>query len=333
MRVQRRLGMSVAFMFVLLSACVGAFAQEATKDKTAAKPGDVIYVRQSAGQESGEGIRMPAPPGDDTLVFISSEMSFDGKVVKGAPYSGEAVTETTRTLGDGNRIKHKTTASVYRDGEGRTRREQELGAVGPWAMAGEPQQTVFINDPVAGVNYILDPRTHSARKMAPLTFRIGTPPGDTVVAAQGSGSKVSIRVDREVFTAAVPPPPAGEGGQVREFHLAPNAQKPTTESLGKQNIEGLEAEGTRTTMTIPAGEIGNEQPIQIVSERWYSPELQVVVMSRHTDPLVGETVYRLTNIVRGEPSRALFEVPADYSIKESPIQTRTFRRRPGNDEK
>ena len=95
--------------------------------------------------------------------------------------------------------------------------------------------------------------------------------------------------------------------------------------------EGVEAEGTRTTETIPAGEIGNEQPIQIVSERWYSPELQVVVMSKHSDPFVGETIYRLTNIVRGEPSRALFEVPVDYTLKESPVQTRIFRKRSGDE--
>ncbi len=81
-------------------------------------------------------------------------------------------------------------------------------------------------------------------------------------------------------------------------------------------IEGVEAEGTRTTMTIPAGEIGNERPIEIVSERWYSPELQLVVMTRHSDPRSGETTYKLTNINRTEPAKSLFEVPAGYTIKE-----------------
>ncbi|MDQ1674728.1 MAG: hypothetical protein QOC98_3290 [Frankiaceae bacterium] len=313
MRIQKQWMMSVAFMFVLLL-CVGvsAFAQEPPQ---------------------GTGIRVPAPPGEDTVFFISSEMSFDGKVVKGAPYSAQAITETTRTLGDGNKIKNKTTASIYRDGEGRTRREQELGAVGPWAVSGEPQQTVFINDPVTGVNYILDPRAHTARKMPPL--RISLLPGESsdnvvVGTTAATGSKVNVRVEKDVFTVAVPPPADG-GRQVQEFRVNPGEKKGTTESLGKQTIEGIEAEGIRTTMTIPAGEIGNEQPIQIISERWYSPELQVVVMSKHTDPLVGETVYRLTNIVRGEPSRSLFEVPADYTIKESPIQTRIFKKRSGEE--
>ena len=85
--------------------------------------------------------------------------------------------------------------------------------------------------------------------------------------------------------------------------------------LGKQIIEGVEATGTRTTITIPVGEIGNERPIEIVSERWYSPELQLVVMTRHSDPRMGETTYKLTNINRAEPAKTLFEVPADYTIK------------------
>ena len=92
--------------------------------------------------------------------------------------------------------------------------------------------------------------------------------------------------------------------------------KANKESLGKQMVEGVEAEGTRVTTTIPAGEVGNDAPINIVSESWYSNELQVMVKSRHSDPRSGETVYRLTNINRSEPDHSLFEVPADYSIKE-----------------
>jgi len=95
-----------------------------------------------------------------------------------------------------------------------------------------------------------------------------------------------------------------------------NAQK---ESLGKQLMEGIQVEGTRSTLTIEAGKIGNDLPIQIVSERWYSPELQVVVMSKHSDPRVGDTVYRLTNINRSEPAHSLFEIPADYKIDQGVI--------------
>lgn len=68
-------------------------------------------------------------------------------------------------------------------------------------------------------------------------------------------------------------------------------------------------------MTIPAGQIGNERPIEIVSQRWYSPELQTVVMTRNADPRTGETVYKLTGISRAEPPHSLFEVPPDYTVK------------------
>jgi hypothetical protein len=92
------------------------------------------------------------------------------------------------------------------------------------------------------------------------------------------------------------------------------------EDLGSQVVEGVSATGTRTTLTIPAGAIGNEQPIQVVSEQWFSPELQVFVMTKHNDPRTGETTYRLTNISRTEPTRSLFELPADYTLRESAIR-------------
>ena len=115
----------------------------------------------------------------------------------------------------------------------------------------------------------------------------------------------------------------------------PNANE-VTEQLGKQLIEGVEAEGTRTKITIPAGEIGNERAIEIVSERWYSPELQLVVMTRHSDPRSGETTYKLTNINRTEPAKSLFEVPSDYTIKSnshfSPSIAPLRTRRPANPE-
>ena len=90
-----------------------------------------------------------------------------------------------------------------------------------------------------------------------------------------------------------------------------------TESLGKQVIEGVEADGTRVTRTIPAGEIGNTLPIYVVDESWYSPELQMPVMTRHHDPRSGDIVFRLTNINRAEPARSLFEVPADYTMVDN----------------
>ena len=123
-------------------------------------------------------------------------------------------------------------------------------------------------------------------------------------------------------------PPPGEEGAHFEFFGSSKAEA-KTEKLEARNVEGVQAEGTRITTTIPAGDIGNEQPIQIVDERWYSPELQVVVMTRHSDPRFGETTYRLTSIQRGEPSPALFQVPSDYAVKEGGPGggVRTFRRK------
>jgi hypothetical protein len=276
------------------------------------------------------------PPPDHTFVFVSSEMNFDGKLVKGAPYSAQAVTETTQTLGDGNRIINKSAAALYRDSEGRTRREQSLRALGPFATAGEPSQTIFINDPVAGANYSLDSRSMVARKMLPMKFefRFDNPDGvkHEGVKVVTTGSKMPgtdrIEVHNEVFVGPAPPPPPGAegGGTVMQWHSG-SEKRGKTESLGKQTIEGVEAEGTRNVTTIPAGEIGNERPIEIVFERWYSPELQTVIMTRHIDPRFGETSYRLTNISRDEPARSLFEVPAGYTIKEvgGPVQPTQMR--------
>ena len=289
----------------------------------------------------------PPPPGD-TFVFVASEMSFDGKVVKGAPYSAQAVTESTQTLSDGNRIVNKSTTSIYRDSEGRTRRELTLRGVGIFAGGGEPPQTILINDPVAGVTYTLDSRSHVARKMPAFRFefKTGMPPPGAAAGKVPEGQGVMIertpppgKVEGQAVTierTPMPPPrgvvAAGEPADVITFSsVAGNGpaefvykreggadKNVVTEKLGTQIIEGVAAEGSRTTFTIAAGEIGNERAISIVDERWYSPELKTVVMSRHSDPRTGETVYKLTNISREEPPRTLFEVPADYTIKDDP---------------
>lgn len=256
----------------------------------------------------------PMPPGGD-FIFFASEMSFDGKLVKNAPYSAEAKTESTQTLSDGNRIVNKSTASIYRDSEGRTRREQALRAIGPFANDGAPSQTIHISDPVAAVSYVLDPRAQVARKMPPMRFKFNykTPPPDGT--SGGPHAKGAHRI--ELHSDGVMDKKMTETGVAMGL-LDRNNPNSRTESLGKQNIGGVEAEGTKTTVTIPAGEVGNERLLEIVSERWYSPELQIVVMTRHIDPRFGENSYRLANIDRTEPARSLFEVPAGYRIEEGP---------------
>ena len=298
----------------------------------AQQPSGGIVVRQERIVQGSEG--GPPPPPDANVVFFATE-SFGGKVVKGAPYSAEAVTETIQTLGDGNRIVNRITSMIYRDSEGRTRREQSLKGLGIFGSGEEPFKTIFINDPVAGVTFALDSRSHTAHKSVPFTFEFNTKKADghtfEFKVPPGTGGGASGNVIMTAPLSAVPGtrathPPVDQFtlrteagvGETFVFRSRPGSANEVKEQLGKQNIEGVEAEGTRTTVTIPAGEIGNERPIEIVSERWYSPELQLVVMTRNSDPRTGETTYKLTNINRAEPAKSLFEVPSNYTIKEGP---------------
>jgi hypothetical protein len=265
--------------------------------------------------------------------YVAAE--FDGGVVKGAPYSAEAVTETTQVLPDGNRIVNKNTAFVYRDSQGRTRREQTVGSIGALAVNdGEPLRIIAISDPVAGVTYTMDSSSKSVKRMtaAKKVVLKELPPGsqgthetstETIVSHGGipSGALWVEKDTQDTFEIALPPP-AGSGMQhvveTRVIRHSGDEQAARVEPLGRQVIEGVEVQGTRQTTVIPAGQIGNERPIEITSERWYSPRLQTVVLSRRNDPRMGETVYRLTNINLSEPPASLFEPPAGFEVKDTP---------------
>jgi len=302
---------------------------------------------------------MAVPPQDVAFAapqvqFIHNEFSFDGKVVKGAPYSADAVTETVQTLGDGNRIVRNSSSKIYRDSAGRTRREQSLKAIGPWAVSGETPVMISISDPASDpasvVNYSLDSNTKTAHKMVmPHMLSLAETAKSReelklklkdklkMNAATGGEAGASVGVVNEVVIkegANVAYPPADRSGFATAtasravigaissgvpgagvFSWSGDAEV-NQEQLGSQTIEGVVAEGTRVTFTIPAGKIGNERPIVTVNERWYSPELQTVVLSKNNDPRMGETTYRLTNIDRSEPDPSLFQVPADYKVEE-----------------
>jgi hypothetical protein len=255
-------------------------------------------------------IRVP-PPGAGaamhTMEFMRSEFGPVGPVVKNAPYTAEAVTENVQILADGNRIVHKNTSQVARDSEGRTRRDLTMVAAGP--LSGTAPKVSIIYDPVANVSYTLDHNAKTARKMPGhgMVYHSGPPGGiqaGKMVRVEVAGSP-GVTVRDDVIAAA----PA--------IRIRQGSGK--TESLGKQNIEGVVAEGTRTVDVIPAGEIGNERPIEVVSERWYAPELQTVVSTRHKDPRMGESTYKLVGVRRAEPLKSLFEVPADYTVKEAEV--------------
>ena len=262
----------------------------------------IAYQAVEAGAVRGH------PPAD--VMFVASEFAWESRNVKGAPYSAETITETSQALADGNRITRKSSGLLYRDGEGRTRREHSLDAVGPWAT-GKIHKLISIEDPVAGVHWMLEPEAKIARK---ITLKKGA--GGFGVATAG------VRVPAPLPDHFDLPIPAEGPGEIRiergmkiEARAAP-AGDSKIEQLGKRNIEGLICEGSKTTITIPAGQIGNERPIEIVAERWYSPELQTVVLTRRSDPRTGETTFRLASVRRGEPGRNLFEPPPDYTVKE-----------------
>jgi hypothetical protein len=255
-------------------------------------------VRSILALAAGVASLIPVPATAQEELFQVME-AFE-KVVTKAPYQAEAITEITQELADGNRIERRTTTAVYRDGRGRVRREIAVSAIGALIPPGDAPRTVVILDPASGVGYQIDDGARVARKLRP------PPPGPKLPRAEhGDGG---------------PPPPGPLGPRQRRPAGAPELPPPVTEPLGRKTIEGVEVDGTRTTFTIPAGEVGNAKPIDVVHERWFSPELQAVVQSRRHDPRFGTTTFRLTGIRRAEPDPALFEVPAGFTIREEPAR-------------
>jgi hypothetical protein len=255
--------------------------------------------------------------------FVSGEPAISTQVtqaVTGAPYSLDATIESAQTLTDGNRIVHQQSVHLYRDSKGRTRREETLAAIGPWTASGTPPTMITIQNPVSGVSYFLDPQRKIATKLpAPPTGKAVMVTGGMVSGEAGDGP-----VTASVMGAA---PVAGGFVSAGEGHVAVvgfNGEPPgqvvrpaeKSESLGKETIAGLLAEGMRITTTIPANVIGNERPLDVIRERWYFPDLQIVLRSTQTDPRFGETTYEVKDLDRREPSPLLFEVPSDYKVKE-----------------
>ena len=278
-------------------------------------------AQEPAGAEKADAVKLKVMA---ELDAVRSKIAVEGRITPGAPYSAEAVNEATQMLADGNRIVQKSVTRVYRDGEGRTRREDvtESGEV----------INVSIVDPVAHVSYVLDPRTRTAYRgsmliATPRVFEKGIPPTEADKrATEVNVAKLKAALDKkeqkmrseEGGVAPPPPPPPPPPGFRGELMRA--AAESSKEDLGRQIVEGVTATGTRMTWTIPAGAIGNLQPIKIVSEQWLSPELQLLVLTKHADPRTGDNIYRLQNIVRAEPDRSLFTLPPDYTLKESGIR-------------
>jgi len=208
----------------------------------------------------------------------------EGQTVTGAPLSGDLIISRDTTLADGNRIHNESQSRVYRDAEGRIRRELGVDLLTP-ATGSVKRTLVMIVDPVAGKRYMLNPDNKTAREMPAHGPRHNDKDGGGHVNVMGG--------------------PGGPGG--------PGAV--TKEQLGTKAVNGIQAEGVRVTRTIPAGAIGNDKPIEVVTERWYSPDLQMAVLTVHTDPMMGTVTSKLVNVTRGEPDSSLFQIPSDYRVE------------------
>jgi hypothetical protein len=305
--------------------------------------------------------------------FMLMEMGDHGKVVKDAPYSAEAISETSQVLADGNRIAKRNVTLLYRDAAGRTRQEQTA-----------PGNLVFINDPVSGRKIVLNAEKKTATVMPSIgaygaaidvdklkalgrsgdieklreiaksgrahvihrnvdasegvdqviqksgdgeTIQIINEPGKQIVIKRREVEKdgrKNVEESKEVRVSVIRAQGGDDAVAIAGLPLdldtvlsmRTGRQKGVTTSLGAKDMGGVRAEGTQTIATIAAGEIGNERPIQIISEKWFSPDLQAVVYSRQSDPRRGETIYRLNNIRRVPQSPDLFAIPAGYVIKE-----------------
>jgi hypothetical protein len=237
-------------------------------------------------------------------------------VVKGAPYSATMNNESVQTLADGNRIVQTTTGTVSRDSQGRTRQDAALPAIGNLSAASAPH-LVFIQDPVAGTSYTLNLTDKTAWKNPTPPAGIGGP--------GASVSSGTFFVHTEGGGMPPLPPPLPMIAQTK--HLAMDEQmEANTESLGSQTMEGVIANGVRTTRTIAAGQVGNDRPINIITEVWTSTDLKTIVSSKRNDPRMGEQTFRLTNIVRGEPDPSLFAVPSDFKMIDGGPKTIIYRR-------
>lgn len=279
----------IAWIFILAAASAsGALAQD----------GNVFY--QSS---DGMNVTARAIKGGRLLTPVT-----------GAPYSATITNEMTQTLEDGTHIVQKMNGNVARDSEGRTRQDAPLPTIGNLSAANAPH-IVFLQDPVAQVSYTLDLTNKTAQKMpVPPPLPSGTSAGPMASGAAAAGPVFVMRMESGTSTEPIPQQTIG----MQKVMVSDDPAQVTTEDLGSQTMESVTATGTRTTRVIPAGQIGNDAPISVVTEVWTSPELKTVVYSKRSDPRIGIRTFQLTNIVRAEPDASLFIVPADFKVLDGP---------------
>jgi hypothetical protein len=248
------------------------------------------YAQQPAQEKTGTismSVQTANNPPRTTTIDLPAP-SPHGLVVTGEPYSAELIYERIQTLADGTHITQKAQSTKqYRDSEGRTRVETSPGGA----------QVAEIYDSVSGFRYLLDLQNHVAHRFAP--------------PAESPSGDASYAQPPRVGSSAANSAPARS---ITPTQTPTDRPQSSTESLGSQTIEGVYVEGKRTTTTFPVGLMGNDRPLVQVRESWISSDLKLTVVSKNSDPRMGESTTRLRNINRSEPDPALFGVPADYQI-------------------
>jgi hypothetical protein len=252
------------------------------------------------------------------MALAAPLMIHHGKVVKNAPYSAQAVSEKVQSLSDGNQITLRSTTTFYRDSAGRTRTEM--------ATQDGELRTITIRDP-QGAAWILRPQDKTATKLfAPRALaqearekareHIETLRKEGKL-PEGREAVIVKRVERSGAPAGHRHHGAGLGMIAGAFGDREWAARAVTRELGARDINGVKAEGKLRSYEIPAGELGNRNPIVVSHETWFSPELQIAMYTKHSDPRTGENTYRLENLKREEPAASLFTVPSDYTVRET----------------
>lgn len=321
-----------------------------------------VPVSSSAGVSAAPiTVQIAAPPISISSAMLGLAAPLGAKSASGKPMFAEFVTEHHQSFTDGNRISHSTTSSIYRDAQGRIRRESQLSV--PGMPAGVAASTfITIVDHQLGYGYVLDPQEMVAHRYE---LNAAGPSYVARLSTQGNGSALLSPDPKPAESAATPAPSADSESHwrmhafsSRHSHAAPNpatsdfdsknstpsgnhlgssflpegsgaasapnmhidqpflaAPNPVrTENLGEQTILGFRTRGTRVITTLPAGQIGNDRPIAIISEQWFSPELELVMRSMHRDPWAGEFTTTVTRVNRGDQPALLFQVPAPYRV-------------------
>jgi len=358
---------------LLAGAFAPALAEEYTIDQGSDGERRIVIRQGTVTLPPGQQAAQRA--GDTTILAASMLRISSAGIVKNAPYSAEAVSESMQRLADGNQIVNTSRSMQYRDGAGRTRTEVH-------GDDGE-LRTITISDPVEGARWILNPQRKSATRLdmrselarteadaaraAATQARIAADQARALADQQRraadhqrheadqqrraadqareridqlrregklpEGTHIIVKdVQRGVDAAEVrvrvaqPAAAAMPAARAMSAQIAPMiigaandgkwSAKAVTRELGGRDFSGVRAEGSQRSYTIPAGEIGNRAPIEVSSETWYSPELQVTMYHKRSDPRSGDVVYRLDKLKRGEPPAALFSVPSDYTVRD-----------------